>query len=282
VDTNTWAKTRDAEKSTGWCPAVIDTNGDGKISPGWTEPDEPVDPKRDHRITFGCYTTTINPRDGSLWCSGTGEDQKRIVRIEKGSNPPDTCRAEFFEPPPGRFHDLQPIGTGGIESDRNGVLYDAWRVSGHFTSFDRSKCRTTQDPTASGQSCPEGWSIHRNPAEPRYGNSAYKASDAYLVHMDAWDTLGLGPNTPLYGSPNTDSFEAFSAASGRFVTLRVPYPLGFFPRAGNGRIDDPNGGWKGKGFWSNYSTFATWHIEGGKGTLPKVVKFQVRPDPLAR
>jgi hypothetical protein len=24
------------------------------------------------------------------------------------------------------------------------------------------------------------------------------------------------------------------------------------------------------------------HLEGGKGTLPKVVKFQLRPDPLAR
>jgi hypothetical protein len=25
-----------------------------------------------------------------------------------------------------------------------------------------------------------------------------------------------------------------------------------------------------------------WHIEGGKGTKGKIVKFQVRPDPLAK
>jgi len=25
-----------------------------------------------------------------------------------------------------------------------------------------------------------------------------------------------------------------------------------------------------------------WHIEGGKGTKGKLVKFQLRPDPLAR
>jgi hypothetical protein len=34
-----------------------------------------------------------------------------------------------------------------------------------------------------------------------------------------------------------------------------------------------------------YSTFATrapFHSEGGKGTTSKVVKFQLRPDPLAR
>lgn len=287
IDVNTWERTHDAEKSTGWCPAVIDTNRDGKISTGWTEPDQPVDPAKDHRIAFGCYTVTVNPKDGSLWCSGTGNTQKRIVRLEKGPNPPETCRAEVYEPPPGVFQGLEVIGTGGIESDKNGVLYDAWRISGHFTAFDRSKCKTTQDPTASGQSCPEGWAIYRNQNEPHYGNSAYKASDSYLVHMDTWDTLGFGQESPTYGSPNTDSLEVFSTSTRQFATLRVPYPLGFFPRAANGRVDNPNTGWKGKGFWSNYSTFATWHIEGGKGdggkgTLPKVVKFQVRPNPLAK
>ena len=50
----------------------------------------------------------------------------------------------------------------------------------------------------------------------------------------------------------------------------------------DGRIDDPNGGWKGKGIWSTFSTRAMVHVEGGKGTRPKVVKFQLRPDPLAR
>jgi hypothetical protein len=49
----------------------------------------------------------------------------------------------------------------------------------------------------------------------------------------------------------------------------------------DGRIDDPNAGWKGKGLWSTYAGRATWHIEGDK-ERPKVVKFQLRPDPLAR
>lgn len=188
----------------------------------------------------------------------------------------------LYEPPKGRFQDLELIGTGGIESDRNGVVYDAWRISGHFTAFDRSRCKTTRDSTASGQSCPAGWTIYRNAAEPRYGNSAYKTADSYLVHIDTWDTLGLGKDSPMYGSPNTDSLEVFSPVTKQFVTLRVPYPLGFFPRAAAGRVDNPNTGWRGKGFWSNYSTFATWHIEGGKGTLPKAVKFQVRPNPLPK
>jgi hypothetical protein len=58
--------------------------------------------------------------------------------------------------------------------------------------------------------------------------------------------------------------------------------MGFFSKGLDGRIDDPNAGWKGRGLWATYGGRATMHIEGGKGTHPKVVKFQLRPDPLAR
>ena len=86
----------------------------------------------------------------------------------------------------------------------------------------------------------------------------------------------------MYNSINTDSMEVFSSTTKQFVTLRVPYPLSYFVRSANTRIDNPSTGWKGKGVWSNYATYASWHIEGGKGTLPKVVKFQMRPNPLAK
>jgi hypothetical protein len=35
------------------------------------------------------------------------------------------------------------------------------------------------------------------------------------------------------------------------VMLRIPYPLGFFAKGLDGRIDDPNAGWKGRGLWSS-------------------------------
>jgi hypothetical protein len=35
-------------------------------------------------------------------------------------------------------------------------------------------------------------------------------------------------------------------------------------------------------YWSTYATRTPFHVEGGKGTTSKVVKFQLRPDPLAR
>ena len=83
--------------------------------------------------------------------------------------------------------------------------------------------------------------------------------------MDVHDALGLGKDAPLYGNVNTDSLEVFVPTTKQFVTLRVPYPLGFFPRSAIGRVDDPKAGWKGKGLWSDYSSYAAWHIEGGKG-----------------
>jgi hypothetical protein len=65
----------------------------------------------------------------------------------------------------------------------------------------------------------------------------------------------------------------------KFVVLRVPYPLGFFAKGMDGRIDDPKGGWKGKGVWTTWGT--PFHSETGKGTTAEVVRFQIRPNPLA-
>lgn len=284
IDVDTWEKTHDAEASQGWCPAVLDTNGDGRITQGWTEPDQPIDPARDHRIDFGCYSVAVNPTDNSLWCSGIGRGQKRLMRLERGSNAPLTCKAEFFEPPPGL--PIDAFGSGGVEADHQGLVWQNWRSSGHFSSFDRTKCKTTADPRSTGQSCPEGWTFYRK-NDPTWDGSVFHSNESYLTHLDVHDVLGLGKDAPMYGSNNTDAFELLVPATKQFVTLRVPYPLGFFPRSANGRVDDPDAGWKGKGLWASYSTYATWHIEGGRGeggpgVLPKAVKFQMRPNPLAK
>jgi hypothetical protein len=65
-------------------------------------------------------------------------------------------------------------------------------------------------------------------------------------------------------------------------TADLPYPMGFFTKWLDGRIDDPAGGWKGQGGWATDSTRAPFHVEGGRGPTSQVVKLQLRPDPLAR
>jgi hypothetical protein len=106
----------------------------------------------------------------------------------------------------------------------------------------------------------------------------------YLSNIDHHDALGLGKDVLLSGDVNDDSFWVIVPQNGQLktLTLRVPYPLGFHSRHAAGRIDDPKAGWKGRGIWSSYSMYTPWHQEGGKGARPKVVKFQVRPGPLAK
>src|SRR5206468_1680221 len=65
---------------------------------------------------------------------------------------------------------------------------------------------------------------------------------------------------------------------GKMSLLRVPYPLGFYAKGLDGRIDEPNAGWKGRGFWTAGGDRAPWLIEGGKGMKPMAVHFQLRPD----
>jgi hypothetical protein len=205
------------------------------------------------------------------------------VRLEVGVDPPVSCRAEVYEAPP-TVSDPPAYGSGGIHITTDGIVWQDWRGSGHFASFDRSRCAVTSGPSATGQSCPEGWTFHRMDRKPAYPNTAFpiNADESYLTQVDHHDVLGLGRDVPVYGVVNTDSLEVFVPTAEQFVTLRVPYPMGFFSRSSVGRIDDPASGWKGKGLWSSYSNYAAWHLEGGPGTRQKVVKFQIRPDPLAK
>ena len=106
------------------------------------------------------------------------------------------------------------------------------------------------------------------------------AESSYYTWVDWFDTFGLGRNVPIATGNMNDSLLAL--ADGKFVNLRVPYPIGFFTKWVEGRIDDANAGWKGRSLWTTYSTRTMFHLEGGKENRPKVVRFQLRPDPLAR
>src|SRR5207253_465117 len=164
--------------------------------------------------------------------------------------------------------------------DRNGVFW-ASLASGHLASFDRKKCKVLNGPTATGQHCPEGWTLYPFPG-PQFKDvtESGSAEASYYTWVDQFDTFGLGKNVPIATGNANESLLAF--VDGTFVNLRVPYPMGFYAKWMDGRIDDPNAGWKGKGLFSTYATRTPFHVEGGKGTTSKVVRFQLRPDPLAR
>jgi hypothetical protein len=280
-------KGQSEEAAQGWCPGVLDTNGDGRITRGWTEPNQPVDPTKDHRINFGTYSISAGPTDHSIWASGIGGTTTQLVRLERGPKPPETCKAEVFMPP----NKDQYRGEGGLEVDTQGVVWTTWRGTDQLTSFDRRKCKgPLNGPKATGDHCPEGWTVYRS-KEPTMQNSPYAANLNYLIAVDRHDVAGLGKDTAISYALNSDELLAIAPggpAGREFISLRVPYPLGFYTRNAHGRIDDPRTGWKGRGLWSATMTYAMWHLEGGQGTTggkgqrPKVLKFQFRPNPLAK
>ena len=286
LDTQAYDETGNEQASQGWCPTVIDTNGDGRITRPWNEPGEEADPARDTRIAGFAYGIIANPVDQSAWVARTGPFPGRLVRLDRGDNPPETCIAEVYEPPSIENPDVDPAETGhaprGVDVDRNGLIWTALSGSGHMASFDRSKCRVLNGPDATGQHCPEGWTLYPTPGPQMRGVAASGSADYHYYNwVDQFDTLGLGPNVPIAPGSGSDSLLALLPDTGEWVVLRVPYPLGFFARGLDGRIDDPEAGWKGRGLWANYGSNLNWHIEGGKGRRSSIIHFQLRPHPLA-
>ena len=97
--------------------------------------------------------------------------------------------------------------------------------------------------------------------------------------VDQHNTLGLGNDVPISTGNEIDALLAL--VEGKWLVLRVPYPLSFYAKGLDGRIDDPNAGWKGRGVWTMSGDRAPWLKEGGKGTVPIAFHFQLRPNPLA-
>jgi hypothetical protein len=278
-NTRLYLDTKDEQIAQGWTVFVMDTNGNGKRD-AYVEPDQPVDPTKDKRVVTSFYGVEPGP-DGSVWGAVMGMPGS-LVRLTLGADPANTALAEVYEVPWNNPKaSVQGYAPRGMDVDSNGVV---WTVlsSGHYASFDRRKCKgPLNGPTATGQHCPEGWTLYAMPG-PNYkgATESGSAESAYYNFVDRFDMLGVGKNIPLATGNESESLLAI--VDGKFLTFRVPYPMGFYAKGMDGRIDDAKAGWKGKGIWTTFATRAPFHIEGGKGTTSKLVKFQVRPDPLAK
>lgn len=278
LDTKKYAETGDEAASQGWTPLILDTNGNGKRD-AYAAPGEPVDPTKDKRIARGLYA--VSPAaDGSVWGSSLGYPGA-VIRLEPGSDPATTALVEYYELPLDESgKPVEGFSPRGMDVDRNGVAWVAL-ASGHMASFDRRKCKgPLNGPDATGQHCAEGWTFYTEPLPQMKGVSQPgSAEGSYYTWVDQFNTLGLGENIPI--NTGNESEALLALKDGEWVKLRVPYPLGFYTKWMDGRIDDPDAGWKGRGVWATISTRAPFHMEGGKGTTSKVFKFQLRPHPLA-
>jgi hypothetical protein len=240
-----------------------------------------MDPTKDKRIITGLYSVSPSPADGTVWGTVLGFPGG-IVRYD-----PKTQLSEMYEVP----WKNAKVTRGGFAPRGGDITSDGvfWTVlaSGDFASFDRRLCKGKLSGPALADPqnlCPEGWKLYPMPG-PEFeglpkGSPGATAEAPYYNWVDQYDTLGLGKNTPIATGNESDSLAAL--VNGKWVVMRVPYPMGYFAKGMDGRFDDMATGWKGKGLWSTFSDRAATHIEGGKGQMSKVVHFQLRPDPLAK
>jgi hypothetical protein len=313
------------QAAVGWCGQIVDTNGDGKITKPWqiaprggfdnllyvtdTEGGGAIagrgaraggqapaggggrgrgqgavaavfNPQQDSQVSYSLYSVIPSPVDDSIW--GVAESfPGYLIRVKRGNNPPETCMTQIFKvPAPG-------LDPRGVDIDSNGVVWTALAASSHLASFDVRKCTDLNGAQKlDGSQCANGWRLYQTTG-PKFKGTDIPTDFHYFNWTDEQGASGFPKNSPMATGSNSDSILVLNPDNGQWTTLRVPYPLGFYSRGLDARVDDRNApagfaGWKSRAIWSNYGTHFVWHIEGGKGTKGKQVKFQVRPNPLAR
>ena len=206
-------ETGDVQKSQGWTPLIMDTNGNGKRD-AYVEPNDPIDPAKDKRFGAAFYSVAPAP-DGSIWGTVLGYPGQ-VVRLVPGSNPSETALAEVYEPP---FKDPKRPGFSprGGDVDRHGVFWAAL-ASGHLASFDRRKCKVLNGPTATGQHCPEGWTLYTEPLPQFRGvQDGGSVEGSYYTWVDQFGALGLGENVPINTGNASEGLLALK--DGKWVVL---------------------------------------------------------------
>lgn len=304
LETEKWEPGTPADPSgtMGWCPLVLDTNGDGVITPDrhqWNavldgieggegallrveKPKEraSLDPGKDTRMAGFNYGVGVSPKDQSYWGARYSPYvPSGLFRLETGANPPSTCKTEYYEAP---VVDGKPLAFNArsVDIDNDGVAWVAFG-SGAIGRFDRSACKVVNGPTATGQHCAEGWEIIPTPG-PRLGGTDVGSDWFYEVFVDNHDVFGLGAGTPYFANSSGDEILAYLPGKKDFVSLRIPYPLSFYARGLDGRIDNAQGGWKSRALWVTNNLIPQWHQERGEGSTASVLKIQLRPSPLDR
>jgi hypothetical protein len=281
LNTKMYFETGDEAKSQGWAPIIVDANGNGKRDE-YVTGNQPLDPAKDKRVMAAYYGITPSTVDDSIWGQAMESGFSRvdqagyIIRMVPGPNPSETALSEIYLPPEGSY------GSRGLDMGLDGKV---WTVlsSGHVASFERNKCKGPLNGpvAATGKHCPEGWTLYQMPGPQFKGlTEPGSANHAYYIWVDRYNVFGLGANVPIASTNGGESLLA--VVNGKLVDIRVPYPLGFFTKNVDGRIDNPKAGWKGRVLWTTSGTRTNFHNEGGTQNRPKVFKVQLRPDPLAR
>ncbi len=202
IDTKVYDQTHDEQQANGWCGQVLDTNGDGKITKPFQiarqsragdasilystdtgaggnqnaaaedaaeAPLPQGPPKRipslTRMVSYSLYAIIPSPVDDSVWGVSESPYPGMLVRLQRGANPPSTCKTTIFKvPSPG-------YDPRGVDIDSNGVVWTGLAASSDLASFDVRKCKDLNGPAkVDGSQCKEGWTLYRTDGSEAEGH----------------------------------------------------------------------------------------------------------------
>ena len=140
------------------------------------------------------------------------------------------------------------FGLRGGDIDKKGVV---WASLGERTPRQLRPPQVqgaTQRPKATGDHCPEGWAFYQYPG-PGFQGIGENSAEVELLQLGR-PARHVGTRQGRADLDRQPEGRLAALKDGKMVLLRMPYPLGFYAKGVDGRIDDPNGGWKGRGLWS--------------------------------
>jgi len=214
-----------------------------------------VDTKTGKVIPTGGYATGVNPVDGTIWLPVSTVDgpQNKIYMLD----PKTQKYTDYPLPPPGRL-------SHGIDFTTDGNVWFS-AGSGHLGRLDRKTGKFTYWELPGAKFAGTG---------KETGSTEYP----YFMWVDQFDTLGMGKDTIIVTGTTSDSMLIFNPKTETWTVFRLPYPMPFYTRGLDGRIDNPNAGWKGRGIWTSYNSYLPKFTETKLGFVNHI---QLRPNPLA-
>jgi hypothetical protein len=214
-----------------------------------------VDMDTKKTIPTNGYATAVSPIDGTVWLSvpEVNGPQNKLFMLD-----PKTRKFKDYPLPlPGRL-------SHGIDFSTDGNVWFS-AGSGHLGRLDRKTEKFTY------------WDLP-GPKFMGTGMETGSTEYPYFLWVDQFDTLGLGKDTVIVTGTTSDSMLIFDPKKETFSIFRMAYPLPFYTRGVDGRIDDAKAGWKGRGIWATYSSYLPKFTETRIGSVDHI---QIRPNPLA-
>jgi hypothetical protein len=206
-------------------------------------------------IPTGGYATAVSPVDGTVWLSvpEANGSQNKLWMLD-----PKTRKfKDYLLPLPGRF-------SHGIDFSTDGNVWFS-AESGHLGRLDPKTGKFSY------------WDL----PGPKFVGTASETGSTeapYFLWVDQFNALGLGKDVVIVTGTSSDSLAIFDPKTEKFSVFRMAYPMPFYTRGLDGRIDDAKIGWKGRGIWATYSSYLPKFTETRMGSVNHI---QLRPNPLA-